>query len=88
CNNYFAHKDTAPERQVAIALGCFEEPKINNWLRPAGTRTRVMKLSFTDFIGELKLKFLRTDWKETTRKEILSSRQKEDETFDEWSTTL
>ncbi|KAJ7640817.1 hypothetical protein DFH06DRAFT_928285, partial [Mycena polygramma] len=75
CNNYFAHKGTDAERQVAIVLGCFEEPKINNWLRPAGTRARIMKLSFLDFIGELKLKFLRSDWKETTRKEILSSHQ-------------
>ncbi|KAJ7185083.1 hypothetical protein B0H12DRAFT_1040452, partial [Mycena haematopus] len=87
-SNYFAHKDTAPERQVSIALGCFEDMKINNWTRPAGTRERLRKLSFTAFMSEFKKKFLRTDWKESTRKEILSSRMKETDSFDTWSTSV
>ncbi|KAF8146607.1 hypothetical protein K438DRAFT_503311 [Mycena galopus ATCC 62051] len=87
-SNYFAHKDTAADRQVSIALGCFEDPKINNWTRPTATRDRLRALTFSVFMSEFKKKFLRTDWKETTRKEILSSRMKDTESFDEWSTAV
>ncbi|KAJ7256133.1 hypothetical protein B0H12DRAFT_1016061 [Mycena haematopus] len=86
--NYFAHKDTAADRQVSIALGCFEDMKINNWTRPAVTRERLRKLTFSAFMSEFKKKFLRADWKESTRKEILSSRMKDTESFDDWSTSV
>jgi hypothetical protein len=35
---------------------------------------------------EFKTKFLPIDWVEKTRKEVLSSRMSEHQTFDEWST--
>ncbi|KAJ7243929.1 hypothetical protein B0H12DRAFT_1236287 [Mycena haematopus] len=88
CRNYFAHKGTAAASQVGVILGCFEDTKINNWLRPDATRTRLLALTFTEFMIEFRKKFLRADWVESTRRQVLSSRQKEEESFDDWSTTI
>ncbi|KAJ7437698.1 hypothetical protein FB451DRAFT_1450431 [Mycena latifolia] len=88
CTNYFAHKDTAAEKQVSIILGCFEDMKVNNWTRPVAQRKRLTALSFPDFMGEFRKKFLKANWMEATHAEVLSSRMKAVETFDEWATNL
>ncbi|KAJ7453086.1 hypothetical protein FB451DRAFT_671505 [Mycena latifolia] len=88
CTNYFAHKDTAAEKQVSIVLGCFEDMKVNNWTCPVVQRKRLTALSFPDFMGEFRKKFLKANWMEATRAEVLSSRMKAAETFDEWATNL
>jgi hypothetical protein len=84
--NYFLLKDTAEEKRVGILVGCFEEPKVKNWLRPTAAHTRLTALSLNDFMTKFKTKFLPVDWVEKTRKEVLSSRMSEHQTFDEWST--
>ncbi|KAJ6544866.1 hypothetical protein DFH09DRAFT_1088403 [Mycena vulgaris] len=73
CQNYCAHKDTATDKQVAIVLGCFEDMKVNNWTRPPPTRARLIALKFPEFMIEFRRKFLRPDWQETTRAEVLLS---------------
>ncbi|KAJ7463597.1 hypothetical protein FB451DRAFT_1403620 [Mycena latifolia] len=85
CSNYFALKDTAAEKQVSIMLGCFEDMKVSNWTRPIAARKHRVALTFPEFMGEFRKKFLCTDWKEATRAELLSSRMKTTETFDEWT---
>ncbi|KAJ7708917.1 hypothetical protein B0H17DRAFT_1191418 [Mycena rosella] len=86
CYNYFSHKDTVPVKQVSIILGCFEDIKINNWMRPATTCKRLTALTFNEFMAEFCKKFLKPDWKEATRKEVLSSHMKKTETFEKWVT--
>ncbi|KAJ7648144.1 hypothetical protein B0H17DRAFT_959075 [Mycena rosella] len=82
CSNYFAHKDTAPAKQVSIILGCFEDMKINNWTHPVNTCRCLTTLAFNEFMTELHQKFLKPDWKEAICKEVLSSRMKETKTLD------
>ncbi|KAJ6558629.1 hypothetical protein DFH09DRAFT_1317342 [Mycena vulgaris] len=54
CFHYFSQKDTAAEKQVAVILGCFHEPDIQNWLRVPAERTHIITLSFIEFMEELR----------------------------------
>ncbi|KAJ6517775.1 hypothetical protein DFH09DRAFT_1098677 [Mycena vulgaris] len=86
--NYFTAKDTAADKQVAMTLGCFHDARMQNWIRLAGERARLTALTFTGFMTEFRKKFLRTDCELTTRTELLSSKMKDTETSQEWSTNV
>ncbi|KAJ7075751.1 hypothetical protein B0H15DRAFT_956247 [Mycena belliarum] len=88
CLNYFAAKDIAAERQVAVILGCFRSQAVNNWSRPAVSRTRLMALTFAEFMAEFRTKFLRPHWEKTTRAQVLGSRMLDTETFSDWATNV
>ncbi|KAJ6536584.1 hypothetical protein DFH09DRAFT_839189, partial [Mycena vulgaris] len=86
CINYFAAKDTAAAKQVATILSCFRDPRVTNWIR--SDHKRLTALEFDAFMEDFRKKFLRADWQITTRTQILASRMKESETFDEWATSV
>ncbi|KAJ7119077.1 hypothetical protein C8R44DRAFT_878584 [Mycena epipterygia] len=88
CTNYFNAKDTAADKQVATVLGCFMDPHFTNWVRPAATRTRLIALTFPEFMSEFKEKFLDDDWETLVRSDVMSMRQGADETFDQFATSL
>ncbi|KAJ7367148.1 hypothetical protein DFH08DRAFT_679484, partial [Mycena albidolilacea] len=86
--NWFALKAVAPGSQVSNILGSFRDPRYVAWLRPNAERSRVMKLSFNGFMSELRQKYLPVDWQAVTRNEILSSRMKDTQSFDEFYTEV
>ncbi|KAJ7346911.1 hypothetical protein DFH08DRAFT_700336, partial [Mycena albidolilacea] len=86
--NWFAMKNVPDEQQVSQILGSFRDTRHIAWLRPAAERSRVKKLSFDAFMAEFRDKYLPVDWQAVTRNEILSSRMKETQTFDEWFTEV
>ncbi|KAJ6492616.1 hypothetical protein DFH09DRAFT_1338217 [Mycena vulgaris] len=88
CINYFNAKDVAADKQVATILGCFMDPHFTNWVRPVTTRARLVALSFPAFMKEFKDKFLDEDWETQVRSDILSMRQMDDQSFDEYATAL
>ncbi|KAJ7089200.1 hypothetical protein B0H15DRAFT_780077, partial [Mycena belliarum] len=88
CLNYFAAKDIAAERQVAVILGCFRSQAVNNWTRPAVSRTRLIALTFSAFMAEFRTKFLRPHWEKTTRAQVLGSRMPENDSFSDWATNV
>ncbi|KAJ7349403.1 hypothetical protein DFH08DRAFT_697561, partial [Mycena albidolilacea] len=86
--NWFSIKAVPEAQQVSNILGSFRDPRYIAWLRPSGERSRVKNLSFDDFMSELREKYLPVDWEAVTRNEILSSRMKESQTFDEFYTEI
>jgi hypothetical protein len=86
--NWFALKGVPEASQVANILGCFRDMHHIAWLRPNAECTRVTKLSFNDFMAEFRSKYLPVDWQAMTWNEILSSRMKETQTFDEYFTDV
>ncbi|KAJ7319308.1 hypothetical protein DFH08DRAFT_819245 [Mycena albidolilacea] len=86
--NWFAMKNVPDEQQVSQILGSFRDTRHIAWLRPAAERSHVKKLLFDAFMAEFRNKYLPVDWQAITRNEILSSRMKETQTFDEWFTEV
>ncbi|KAJ6490459.1 hypothetical protein DFH09DRAFT_947820, partial [Mycena vulgaris] len=88
CTNYFNAKDVAAEKQVVTILGCFMDPHFTNWVRPSATRARLIALTFPEFMKEFKEKFLDDDWETLVRSDVMSMRQADDQTFDQFATSL
>lgn len=86
CQNYFDAKDVPADCQVAKIIGCFRDPRVANWIRPE--RAKFTAMTFEVFMEAFRKKFLRADWEQLARGELLSSRMKTDETFSTWSTNI
>jgi len=67
---YFTEKNVAEDEQVRKILGCFRDNRIRDWVR--GDRARLLKLSFEDFMKEMRANYLACDWVDTIRLEMLS----------------
>jgi len=85
CLSYFDSKnDMDPKDYVKRVGGGLRDRVIADWY---GTnRTRLCKLSFEDFITELKKKWLPADWEGDIRRRILGSKQTG--SFYEWASNL
>jgi hypothetical protein len=73
CLNYFNHKEVAPDKQVRKILSCFKDSRITDWI--ANERERLLTLSFTEFMSELRDGYLDKDWEEGTCRELLGMLQ-------------
>ncbi|KAJ7751037.1 hypothetical protein B0H16DRAFT_837114, partial [Mycena metata] len=88
CSHVFDAKDTATDKRVSVILACFQDQKIINWYRPTKNRERLLALSYTEFLSELRTKFLDPDWQTDLRTKVMSMRQDDHRTFDDFATTL
>ncbi|KAJ7442584.1 hypothetical protein B0H11DRAFT_1684757, partial [Mycena galericulata] len=88
CTNYFRVKKVEPDVQTAMTFSCFRDQCIVNWLSAPANATRLGDMPFSAFQLEFKRKFLRADWEQCTRAEILVSRMKDTETFSDFSTNV
>jgi hypothetical protein len=62
-NKFFIAKNVKKADQVKLILGMFKDAHIRNWI--STSCERLLKLSFEDFITELRTNFLPTDWVNT-----------------------
>ncbi|KAJ6521388.1 hypothetical protein DFH09DRAFT_1331268 [Mycena vulgaris] len=72
CESYFSFKGTLLATQVATFLRCIRDVHIVNWLRPAAEKKH----------------YLRKDWEQTTRIEVMSSRMEDNKSFDSYYTCI
>jgi hypothetical protein len=62
-NKFFIAKNVKKADQVKLILGTFKDAHIHNWI--STNRERLLKLSFKEFITELRTNFLPTGWVNT-----------------------
>ena len=68
-NEFFIAKNVEKADQVKLILGMFKDAHICNWI--STDCERLLKLSFEEFIAELRTNFLPTDWVDTIRISLL-----------------
>jgi hypothetical protein len=69
CLNYFDHKEVVAEKQVRKILSSFKDSCISDWI--ANEHERLLELSFTEFMSEIRDGYLDRDWEDSTRRELL-----------------
>jgi hypothetical protein len=62
-NEFFIAKNVEKANQVKLILGVFKDAHIRDWI--STDREHLLKLSFEEFITELRTNFLPTDWVDT-----------------------
>ena len=67
---YFITKTVIKEDQVKLILGAFKDVHIQDWI--AADHGYLLRLSFMDFMAELGLNFLPSDWAESVPITLLS----------------
>jgi hypothetical protein len=67
-NKFFIAKNVKKANQVKLILGAFKDAHICNWI---STNREHLKLSFEEFIAELRTNFLPTDWVDTIHISLL-----------------
>ncbi|KAJ7198119.1 hypothetical protein GGX14DRAFT_666910, partial [Mycena pura] len=88
CRHYFRTKRIDDDDKVSAILSGFEDQRVKNWLRPKAENERILKLSFDEFIGEVRTRFLPADWEMNERLAIQHARMKPDESFIDFVTTI
>ncbi|KAG6875896.1 hypothetical protein C0992_001883 [Termitomyces sp. T32_za158] len=71
CLDFFDNKDIKSEDQVKRVLVSFKDHRLRDWI-PAN-REQLHKLSFSEFLSELKSKYLPHDWESKLRIRVLSA---------------
>ncbi|KAG6874776.1 hypothetical protein C0992_006595 [Termitomyces sp. T32_za158] len=71
CLDFFDNKEVKPEDQVRRVLVSFKDHRLRNWI--SANREQLHKLSFSDFLTELKSKYLPHDWESKLHIRILSA---------------
>ena len=82
CLDFFDCKEIKEEDQVRKILGSFRDTRIRNWI--SGDRNRLLTLSFSDFMSELRANYLDPDWEPTVRRRILAATLKQNQSFWDW----
>ena len=70
CLDYFTEKNVPEGEQVRKILGCFHDNRIRDWVR--GDCLHLLRLTFDDFMVELREGYLASDWVNTICLELLS----------------
>jgi hypothetical protein len=86
--NYCTLKTVEPKGETAIVVGCFRDYRITDWLQIEEERTKVLAMSFKEFMVELRKKMLPLDWERAARLSMLARRQSASETFDDFATNV
>ena len=68
-NKFFIAKNVKKANQVKLILGAFKDAHIHDWI--STNCECLLKLSFEEFIAELRTNFLPTDWVDTIRISLL-----------------
>jgi reverse transcriptase-like protein/integrase-like protein/chromodomain-containing protein len=88
CLDYFANAKggVTDELQVIRILPSFQDQLVRDWI--AADRPRLSKLSFKEFIDELRKAFLPRNWEDRLRAQILTERLRPNIRFLTWATSL
>jgi hypothetical protein len=82
CLDFFDSKEIKEEDQVWKILGCFRDTRIHDWI--SGDRSRLLTLSFPDFMTKLCANYLDPDWEPTVCCQILAATLKHNQSFWDW----
>lgn len=82
CLDFFDCKEIKDNDQVRKILGCFRDSRIHDWI--SGDCNRLLTLSFTEFMAELRANYLDPDWEPTVRRRILAATLKQNQSFWDW----
>ncbi|KAJ7263608.1 hypothetical protein B0H12DRAFT_1012312, partial [Mycena haematopus] len=88
CRNAFHAKDVTAEKQTGMVFGCFQDSRVDMWLSAEGEGERLAAMSFTDFMKAFRAKFLKPDWQQRTRDEVIGTKMLDSDTFDFWATSI
>jgi hypothetical protein len=78
-NEFFIAKGTAKEEEVKLILGAFKDVHIQDWI--ATDRERLLTLTFSTSMAELRKNFLPSDWVDTICIQLLGMRMSRNTRF-------
>lgn len=82
CNQFFLHKDTKDEDKVKKVAWGMQDPLIQDWYLT--DQERLEKLTFKEYINEVRSYFLPRGWSDILRRKMLASTQGQ-RPFSEWA---
>ena len=71
-NEFFIAKGVPTEDEIKLILGTFKDVHIRDWI--ATDRERLLGLTFSEFMSEVRTNFLPSDWVESVRMSLLGMR--------------
>ncbi|KAF7330601.1 Reverse transcriptase-RNase H-integrase [Mycena sanguinolenta] len=87
--NYCTLKAVTEESdKMAVAVGCFRDHKITDWLEMEDERPRILKMTFKEFMTTLRKRVLPKNWERDTRLSMNQRRQAVDESFLDFQTAV
>ncbi|KAH9939459.1 hypothetical protein B0H21DRAFT_698417 [Amylocystis lapponica] len=82
CRVYFKEKDVANAKKVAKVTGGLQDELVRDWyFNDADT---LDALSWANFLKEMRKRWLPKGWVDRTLTDLLRSRQRDDEPFEDW----
>ncbi|KAJ6588373.1 hypothetical protein B0H19DRAFT_1057569 [Mycena capillaripes] len=87
-DNYCSLKQIESKNHMSIAVGCFRDHHITDWLTPTETRAKVLAMTFPNFMAELRKRVLPSAWERDTRLAMNMRRQQPDESFVDFQTAI
>ena len=82
CDRYFGERVIAEDSMVVKASAGFQDVAVTDWYRV--NRDKLNALSWAEFLNAFRKRWLPRNWVAVTEARILSSRQREMETFEDW----
>ncbi|KAJ6447359.1 hypothetical protein C8R45DRAFT_790235, partial [Mycena sanguinolenta] len=79
---------TEDSAKMAVAVGCFRDHKITDWLEIEDERPCILKMSFKEFMTTLCKRVLPKNWECDTHLAMNQRRQQSDESFLDFQTTV
>lgn len=86
CLYHFIAKKIDDKDQVATIASGFHDPLVQTWY--FNDFAKYNALTFTEFMGLVHKRWLKKNWQDELRTRISRSRQREEESFDEWIENL
>ena len=88
CEAYFlnAKGGDPKDQRVARIITAFKDPLVRDWI--TSNRAMLVKLTFDEFMKQLREMFLPKDWEENVRTQILGSKMPRNERFILWAQGL
>ena len=78
-NEFFIAKEVNETEKVKKIFGGFKCVHVRNWI--ASERENLLKLSYDEFMTELRSNYLPPNWEETVRSQILGMRMEKTDKF-------
>ncbi|KAG2752641.1 hypothetical protein P692DRAFT_20724843 [Suillus brevipes Sb2] len=82
CTQFFLHKDVKADEMVKKVAWGMQEPVIQDWY--VTNRERIDKLTFAEYMSEVRDYWLPSGWSDIVRRKMLASTQGQ-RAFNEWA---
>ncbi|GBE78908.1 hypothetical protein SCP_0201050 [Sparassis crispa] len=86
CLQYFKQNDTPADKRVAKVTSGFQDTIVSDWYY--NDSDTFDALPWKDFLATFRSRFLPKGWESTILTQLLRSRQKDDEPFEDWVLSL